>query len=437
MEDNGPTAWLRMLRGAGAAAPAPAPATVMVQTVTSPAPVPVVVPAPAPVPSPAPAASGMLASITGALAQLATPAPTAAPTTATAPAAASTAGGIFGAIMDRVATAAPVGPPPAPYMVQSTGGPELVPLQLSEPAALQRTPKVLADEIRTTWPGEWSASGVDRAAELAEALWRKGIEQLPVVGIEPTTYTAPVFKVDDNGRGWRMGQVQGQRVTLDGRPFGYLGDFGEGGFEGNEFPQAIRSNGLVAWSSKGHGNVGFKVRTAPNGTSYIGAEWATSSDMETIRDVASIGAILTGAALMQPAAVATAAPAAEGGIATLGTIPPSTAAPLAPLSTAGLEPLAAASVPAMPAGVGAAAAGSGGFGAWAANLGTYAANAAVTVGVTRALAPPAPPDPAPAPAPDAGASAPGAAGLLGALTGGGSIAPALGLAAGLAFAFLL
>lgn len=127
----------------------------------------------------------------------------------------------------------------------------------------------LAAQIRATYGGDWDAEGVDRAAELADLMYAKGITKLGDIQL-----------VDTDG---------GQQLVMDGKNYGFLGDYNNDGSFGSKASDYLQDSNRIAWSARGNGNVSYTVGTNPEtGKTEIRPNWARSGIGGFLGDLAKI-----------------------------------------------------------------------------------------------------------------------------------------------------
>lgn len=160
------------------------------------------------------------------------------------------------------------------------------------------TTNSLRDQILQQWGayGEWDASGVDRAQELADLLAKAGVTTLGDLSVTKTPYSTEgawtTADVSDSGPAWIPG-TSGDKwdVSLGDTKLGFLGDYNNdntygskadygGGFTSTSSDQ----NPLVAWSARGKGGVGYHLVQDPQtGKWVIAPSWGSTSDADRIR----------------------------------------------------------------------------------------------------------------------------------------------------------
>lgn len=154
----------------------------------------------------------------------------------------------------------------------------------------------LAQQLRAQAPAsDWDNGGIDRADELAQMLWAKGVRDLSQMRLVDRSYADPNFFRES---GDAPQQLQGQALDFgNGLTLGGLGDQGRGDRYGDLGVLSINRNGTpeLGWSSQGHGAVGYQVQTGPDGRVQIVPAWASSSDMDNIRGLGMVfGGALAG-----------------------------------------------------------------------------------------------------------------------------------------------
>ena len=145
---------------------------------------------------------------------------------------------------------------------------------------------------------EWDASGVDRAQELAQQLFNAGITDISKLKMGTRDVTNKVENgtqvAGDGfyGDGTFRDEIEKQNYfDYDGRQIGYIGG---GQHAGDKFVNTKKGDNEFSWSSKGKGNVGYFANPREDGTLSLGTKWGSSSDMDTIRDVAKMAAMVGG-----------------------------------------------------------------------------------------------------------------------------------------------
>lgn len=144
----------------------------------------------------------------------------------------------------------------------------------------------IAQQLKAVAPdAEWDMAGHDRARELALILERNGIYNLGLLYL----VTATVTQI------WNAFEppyvFQGFALQYGNRKFGFLGT------PDRADTTPILENDLqlgykIAWSAVGHGNVSYVVKRSPIAGLQIVPVWASSSDLDDIRQFALTAASL-------------------------------------------------------------------------------------------------------------------------------------------------
>lgn len=226
--------------------------------------------------------------------------------------------------------------------------------------------ELLASQIKLASPNsEWDAAGVDRANELAQMFARAGVldftklsvkrgafdidsalvtnpdrysVQLEYSGRDGERVTRYVYDAARNEKiafqssmlpggggvpgysefGGPFGVQYGLCFDYLGAPVGFLGEQNHGYSERPIFKDAA-NNGeagyLVAWSSAGHGHVGYYLRPGINGFAVVPL-WGSSSDARAIREMLTTIASVVVSVFLPAAGVAV---ASNVGAAVIGT----------------------------------------------------------------------------------------------------------------------
>lgn len=226
----------------------------------------------------------------------------------------------------------------------------------------------LAQQLRAQAPNaDWNAQGIDRADELAQMLYSKGVTDLSQMSLKKGVAYDSGGQSQILGTGESAGDVMRPEIAATHNTDGMALDFGNGLTVGNLGDRGKSSDAVLAtgtdkgglgelgWSSAGHGNVGYVVEQGPDGKVQIVPKWGSSAtdSLEAARGVAAVlgaGALgasgLLGNGLAPTAAGSGSAGLTAGGIESVALPSASTMAGSLPEITAG-------------AGTGAAATGGG------------------------------------------------------------------------------
>lgn len=196
------------------------------------------------------------------------------------------------------------------------------------------TIEALREAILARWgqTGDWNASGVDRAAELAQLFASKGITDLSQLGLAKRDKSVEAYLADAMGLGttdptatdvdpFAKVPISGNVLTYGGQDLGYFNPSKD-----ILFPELLaktdKGDNEFAWSAAGKGNVGYTAGLAPDGSLMITPTWGSSSDKGEIMDALKGTAFVLGAGLGIPAAAnalgLTGAASAGEGFAALG-----------------------------------------------------------------------------------------------------------------------
>lgn len=176
--------------------------------------------------------------------------------------------------------------------------------------------QALAEQLRAQGgDADWNIGGIDRADELAQMLWGRGVRDLSQMRLADKAYDYDVRQ----DRGWDFGgdnpieQRQGQALDFGGGLLlGGLGDQGKGDRMGDQYGVLSADQygkPELGWSSQGHGAVGYQVRTGADGKPQIVPAWNSSSDAD---DVRGLGMVFGGALAGSMGAFGAGAEAAGG-----------------------------------------------------------------------------------------------------------------------------
>lgn len=150
-------------------------------------------------------------------------------------------------------------------------------------------------QLRAAAPdAEWNMAGHDRAQELARILDRNGILNLGLLFLVPVRVTQQ----------WHAFEppyiFEGFALQYNGRNYGFLGTPDRA----DSAPILENDLGLgykIAWSAVGHGNVSYIVKRSPVAGLQIVPVWASSSDLDDIREFVLTSASLA-LSIVMPAA---------------------------------------------------------------------------------------------------------------------------------------
>ena len=161
--------------------------------------------------------------------------------------------------------------------------------------------------------GDWNIGGIDRAAELADLLRRKGVTSLDGLKFKS------VEKDRDVPGSWSGGEVEhwnapttekykANTLMFGDKSVGFLGDYNNDGSYGNKSQSILKGadGSMLGWSSRGDGAVGYHVEVGPDGKVKIAPHWGDTSDKKKLIEAAMV--------LGTPAAIW----AASGGLAAAG-----------------------------------------------------------------------------------------------------------------------
>lgn len=147
---------------------------------------------------------------------------------------------------------------PPTNSIMPVGGSNVIGTVQPAQTAAQR----LAQQIRTTWGGNWDEKGIDRAQELADLLAAKGVQNLGDLQIVNTD--------------------QGRQIKIGDQTLGFVGDYNNDNSFGSKAGDYLQDNGSdggrVAWSARGDGNVSYDTGINPDtGKLEIRPSWGRSS----------------------------------------------------------------------------------------------------------------------------------------------------------------
>lgn len=153
----------------------------------------------------------------------------------------------------------------------------------------------LAAQIRATWGGNWDASGVDRAEELARLLQANGISDLSQVQITPQQGMRTETGYSEAGQdSWQVPTTT-YGIKANGQDLSFLGDVNNNGSLTLGGNSPTHPDGTLGWSAAGHGNVSYQAVTGPDGKVSIQPAWNSSSDAGDARTMAQIYGTVLGA----------------------------------------------------------------------------------------------------------------------------------------------
>lgn len=155
----------------------------------------------------------------------------------------------------------------------------------------------IAQQLRAAAPdAEWIMAGHDRAQELARILDRNGILNLGLLFLVSV-------RVSQQWHAFEAPYVfEGFALQYQGRNYGFLGT------PDRADSTPILENDLqlgykIAWSAVGHGNVSYIVKRSPIAGLQIVPVWASSSDLDDIRQFALTAASLALSVVMPAAGI--------------------------------------------------------------------------------------------------------------------------------------
>lgn len=156
--------------------------------------------------------------------------------------------------------------------------------------------------------GDWNQGNIDRAQELAQLFVANGVTDLSQVNLakvqEQVANPNPLGYIEGEGGGTYSDGMATTRdryqLNVGDRALGFLGDYNKDGTVSkvgvNPYLDTPDSGegGSLGWASTGKGAVTYVADQDANGNMTIRPEWASTSDMGDIRNVAKMIAAAAG-----------------------------------------------------------------------------------------------------------------------------------------------